>query len=80
MNRVPENQTVSYTTYTIAVSEAARLPIDFMKANAARVDRAFNMGEPISFIVEELRMIYSLRRPQPSKTPRQLAVRVVVAA
>lgn len=75
---VPTNQPVSRTVYGIAVQEAARLPHDFMKANAHRVDRAFAYGEPIAMIVEELKMLYSIRPTwKPTKTPRALAARVV---
>jgi hypothetical protein len=74
---VPTNQPVSRTVYGIAVAEAARLPNDFIREKTARIDLAFKAGEPIAMIVEELKLLYSLRRPARSKTPRQLAKSIV---
>lgn len=75
---VPKNQPVSRTVYGIAVQEACRLPHDFMKANAARIDRAFDAGEPVWMIVDELKMVHATKPTwKPTKTPRALASRVV---
>jgi hypothetical protein len=77
---VPTNQTTSRTVYGIAVAEACRLPHDFMKTQIARIDRAFQYGEPIHMIVEELKMVFAIRPTwRPTKTPRALAARVVRA-
>jgi hypothetical protein len=75
---VPANQAVSYTTYRNAVREACNLPEDFMSAQAARIEGAFDMGETVTQIAEEMVLRYSLRRLHKlHKTPRELADRVV---
>lgn len=77
---VPSNQTVSRTVYGHAVANSALLPNEFMRAHAARIDRAFNAGEPVWMIADELKMVHSLGGTrQRHKTPRELAARVVRA-
>lgn len=77
---VPNNQPVSLTIYRNAVAEAARLPHDFMVTMKGRIELAFNVGEPIHMIVDELKLRYSLRPlHKPMKSPRELALRVVRA-
>lgn len=72
-------QTVSAGSYSRFVQDEALLPHDFMKTQAARVDRAYQAGEPIWMIVSELRMIYETRPMHvPMKTPRAMAQRVEI--
>jgi len=71
------NQTVSLGVYSRTVAEDCRLPNDFVLANAVRIHRAYAAGEPIWMIVEELKLVHAMQRPAPTKTPRQLAAKVV---
>lgn len=72
---VPENQTVSFSTYVSAVSlECIEVPWEFMRKYADRICRAFEMGEPISMMAEEINLRWELTgKYKPHKTPRQLA-------
>lgn len=70
-------QSVSLGVYSRSVAEDCRLPNDFVRANIGRIHRAYAAGEPMWMIVDELKLVYSLCRPEPTKTPRQLAARVV---
>lgn len=75
---VPANQPVSFTVYFQAVCEESRIDHDFIKSRLNRIQRAFEMGEPIAMLVEELKMIKSLNTGRVvNKTPLQLAKRVV---
>lgn len=74
---IAANQQVSPGVYTRTVQDQAALPHEFMKINAGRIDRAYNAGEPIWMIVDELKMVYATRPIHtPMKTPRALAQRV----
>lgn len=78
--RVPANQTVSFTVYSQAIGIESRLPHDFLTAQMKRIERGFDHGEPISMIVEELKLVHSLTATYgPTKSARCLAVRVVRA-
>ena len=70
---VPSNQSVSWSVYKSAV--AAHFDNAFFAAHQPRVMRAFDMGEPIQMIVDELKLRQQFKANK--KTPRQLAVRVV---
>lgn len=75
---ISAKQTVSPGVYARFVQNEASLPNDFMKANAARIDRAYAAGEPIWMIVAELKMIHSTKPTwKPTRSPRALAKRVV---
>lgn len=74
---ISAKQTTSPGVYSRTVQDLAGLPIEFMKANAARVDRAYAAGEPIWMIVAELKMVRDVQPTwKPTKTPRTLASRV----
>lgn len=73
---VPTNQPVSYTVYRQAIHNALAVPADFLATLQPRIQQAFEYGEPISMIVDELRMRWEIRVRKP-KTPRSLAARVV---
>lgn len=77
MNRCPVNQTVSFSTYTAAIRTQVRAPETFIRQKMARIEQAFDMGEPIWMIVQELQMVRDMTPPARTKTPRQLAARVV---
>ena len=51
--RVPENQTVSFSVYCQALAQKG---LDTRK-HANRIERAFDMGEPLWMIESELRMV-----------------------
>jgi hypothetical protein len=70
---VPSNQSVSWSVYKNAV--AAHFGNDFFNSHQPRVMRAFEMGEPIQMIVDELKFRQQFKSNK--KTPLQLAVRVV---
>jgi hypothetical protein len=77
MTLIAANQQVSPGVYARTVQDNAGLPIEFMKVNASRIDRAYAAGEPIWMIVDELKMVYAIRpMHKPMKTPRALAKRV----
>jgi hypothetical protein len=79
MTLIANNQQVSPGVYTRTVQDQAALPHEFMKANAARIDRAYAAGEPIWMIVAELKMVREVQPTwTPTKTPRALARRVEV--
>lgn len=76
---IASNQTISPGLYARTVQDQAGLPIEFMKTNAARIDRAYAAGEPIWMIVAELKMVREVQPTwQPTKTPRALARRVEI--
>jgi hypothetical protein len=72
---VPENQTVSFSTYVSAISCACiEIPWEFVAKHADRICRAFEIGEPIPMMVEEIKMRFEERpRGTFTKTPLQLA-------
>lgn len=76
MAHVPANQPISFSVYMQALHNTVRAPADFIRSKIARIGRAFDMGEPVSFMTEELQFLYD-HRPITTKTPRQLAQRVV---
>lgn len=74
---ISSKQTVSPGVYASTVQDDAQLPVEFMKANAARIDRAYAAGEPIWMIVAELKMVCDVQPTwAPTKAPRALASRV----
>jgi hypothetical protein len=77
MNRVPANQPVSFTTYLGAINTALPVPKAFISAHLDRISNAFDMGEPIAMIIDELKLRWQITRGKWQKTPRQLAARVV---
>lgn len=77
MTIIASNQQVSPGVYARTVQDQAAVPHEFMKANAARIDRAYAAGEPIWMIVAELKMVFETHPNwTPTKTPRALARRV----
>lgn len=69
--------TTNRQQYGMNVRNAANLPEDFIRTKTARIDLAWQTGEPPEMLADELRLLYSLRRPAPTKTPRQLAKRIM---
>lgn len=78
MSNVPANQPVSYGTYLMAVINSCNLPQTFIDAKLPRIRLAYKVGEPIAMLVDELKLRHQFERPA-TKTPRQLAARVVQA-
>jgi hypothetical protein len=74
---IGQNQTISSGLYTRSVADACSVPHDFLMQQAARIDRAYAAGETVAMIAEEMQFRFSMRRTAPTKTPRQLAARVV---
>lgn len=78
MSIIAQNQTVSPVVYGIAVRQEANLPETFVRSQSARIDRAYNAGEPVWMIADELRMVFETRPiHRPTKTPRALALRFI---
>lgn len=80
MSIIANNQQVSPGVYSRTVQDQSALPIEFMRANAIRIDRAYVAGEPIWMIVAELKMVFETQPNwKPTKTPRALAsyVRII---
>lgn len=76
---ISSKQTVSPGVYARTVQDDAGLPVEFMKANASRIYRAYAAGEPIWMIVAELKMVREVQPTwTPTKTPRALASRVEI--
>ena len=78
MTTIAHNQTVSRGVYGVAIREALKIPNEFIVAQTARIDLAYDMGEPIAMIVDELRLRYE-HRPQIIQSPGRLAVRWIKA-
>lgn len=74
--RIAENQTVSFAVYMQAIYNSVNCPAEFIRQHVDRIGRAYDMGEPIKLICNEMQLRYD-HRPQRTKTPRQLAKRVV---
>jgi hypothetical protein len=73
---IAANQSVGRGVYGMAIRTALAIPEDFIASHAERINRAYDMGEPIAMICDELLFRFQ-HRPQPTKSPRELAVRVV---
>ena len=71
------NNTTTRQVYGMYVRNAANLPEEFIREYSARIDLAHEFGETPEMLANELKLRYSLRRPARTKTPRQLAKRVV---
>lgn len=74
---IPDNQPVSWTIYNQAISVESKLPHDFLASQKKRIHRAFDHGEPIWMIVDELQMVFKIKPERREKTPLQLAIQVV---
>jgi hypothetical protein len=70
--QVPSNQSVSWTPFFQAVCNGCGLPHDFVSRHIDRIERAFDMGETIEMVVEEMRMRFE-ERPRARVTPLQMA-------
>lgn len=68
-------ETACYVHYKHMVTEAARLPEYRAKDFVQRIGTAFDMGEPVWMIADELRIRADHAQPK-HKTPRQLAASV----
>ena len=77
MMHIPNNQPISFTVYKQAIANACIFPNAFLQEHAARIEQAFDHGEPVQMIIDELKMRYRIRPVRSTKTPRQIAKRVV---
>lgn len=68
---VPANQTVSFSVYMQTVSRS--FPHSFIKELMPRIEQAFDAGEPIWMIEEELKLRHEYWQIPKQKTPLQLA-------
>jgi hypothetical protein len=75
MLTVPANQAVSFTVYMQAIHHALPVNNNFIAAQMGRIQRAYEAGEPINMIVEEMKLRWEVTRGKWQKTPRQLAKR-----
>ena len=74
---ISPNQTIDAGNYLRFVSNACSVPHDVMDGLHDRIMLAYEMGETVEMIAEEITLRYGLRRPARHKTPRALASRVV---
>jgi hypothetical protein len=71
-------QTTTFSNYLRFVQNAtAKVPHEFIKGLLPRIERAYDTGETVEMVAEEITLRFSLRRPLATKTPRALAARVV---
>lgn len=77
MGIIAANQTTSLGVYLISVQNAARCSHEFFAGLLPRIERAYEMGETVEMIADEISLRFSLRRPAATKTPRALAARFV---
>lgn len=70
-------QSTTFGNYLRFVQNAASVPHEFIKGLLPRIERAYDMGETVEMIAEEVTLRFSLRRPPATKTPRALAARFV---
>lgn len=74
---INHNQTVSRTVYGFAIREACKIvPEEFILSQQKRIDAAYLAGEPVWMIVDEIALRW-IHRPKSTKTPRELAKRIV---
>jgi hypothetical protein len=70
--------TVNRQQYGMFLANACRgVPAEFLLQKSKRIDLAHAMGETPEMLAREMEMIYSLRRPAATKSPRQLAKSVM---
>lgn len=74
MNRASRETTI-FTHYRAMVIDALGCTVDEASRFRERISAAFDMGEPVWMITDELRLRISA--PKPTKTPLEMAVRVV---
>jgi hypothetical protein len=74
---MPRTQSTTFGNYLRFVQNATKAPHDFIKGLLPRIERAYDMGETVEMIADEINLRFSLRRPPATKTPRALAARVV---
>jgi hypothetical protein len=67
--------TMPFVFFKASVAERAGLPIETVEAFSARLLSAYDMGEAVWMIADELRL--RADAPRKHKTPRQLAMRVM---
>lgn len=68
-------ETTNFIHFKSNVIDAAGVSFDAANVFASRIAAAFDMGEPVWMVADEIKLRVSA--PKPRKTPRQLAVRVV---
>jgi len=73
---VPANQPVSFTIYMQAIHTGVKAPSEFVRSRLGRIQRAYDIGEPVQFVIEEIQLLWDMRPIPKTKTPRQLAARV----
>lgn len=70
------NETTQFVFYRSMVAEVANVSIETLDQFRNRVNAAFDMGEPVWMIADEIKL--RAAAPRKTKTPRALAVRVVM--
>ena len=68
--------TTNFIHYKSNAINAAGVTFEVAKQFDARIHAAFEMGEPVWMIADEIKLRASA--PRKTKTPRQLAMKVVV--
>lgn len=73
MSIIPANQTCSWMVYNMAIANACNLSHAFVASQRARIARAYDNGEPVWMIVDELKLVHSIKPARREKTPLELA-------
>ena len=68
-------ETTCFVHFKSNVIDAAGLTFEVANRFSDRIAAAFDMGEPVWMVADELKLRASA--PKPAKTPRQMATRVV---
>jgi hypothetical protein len=69
------NQTTIFAHYKSMVAEVAGVTIDALEVHRRRLNAAFDIGEPVWMIADEIKLRCSF--PAKHKSPRELAARIV---
>lgn len=70
-------ETTPFVFYKSNVVEALGVPVAAVAPYAARIGRAFDMGEPVWMVADEIALRLEFASIRRTKTPRELAARVV---
>jgi hypothetical protein len=68
-------ETMPFVFFKSSVAERAGLPVETVEVFSDRLITAYDMGEAVWMIADELKL--RAAAPRKHKTPRQLAVRVM---
>ncbi len=79
-NNQATRETTNWVFYKDMVATTAGITIETLNNHTAWVQKAFDHGEPVWMAAEALRVVITQSQIRRSKTPREMAVRIVRAA